>query len=220
MSKNKTLSFKYLLYDTIRVLGAPGLLWFRPKKIYLNEGAKKPIRGGALMISNHIGLFDPMYLMLSIWKRRHHFVAMSQLFKGKFNRWMFVHAFLCIEIDRDNFTIKTFKEIVNHLQNGELVTMFPEGHVNVEEKGVQAFKSGMVAMALRSGCPIIPVYIKRRKHFYSRVVLGVGEAFDIKKFSSSEKVSMNDINKAAEYLHEQELLLEKLVLEKTEKRKK
>ena len=210
MSKSKTLSFKWLGYDIIRVLGAPGLLWFRPKKYYLTEEAKKMTKGGALMICNHISLFDPMYLMLSIWKRRHHFIAMSDLFQGKFKRWLFTKVFLCIEIDRNNFSMSSFREITNHLNDEELVTMFPEGHVNVNEEGMQAFKGGMVLMAFRSGKPIIPVYLKRRKHFYSRIVVGIGNPVNVGDFVKGKMINSKEVEEVVNHLQEVEHQLEEL----------
>ena len=211
--KAPALSFKYFMYDFVRITAAPGLLLFRPKKIYVSEKAKQDLKtkGGALIISNHISLFDPMYLMLSIWKRRHHFIAMKELSQGKFKTFLFKKAFLCILIDRDNFSMKTFKEIVSHLKQGEIVSMFPEGHVNTEKEGVNEFKSGMIVMALKSGCPIIPVYIKRREHWYSRLVIGVGEAIDSKSFAKGPIATLEEINSAASYLHEQEKKLEEIV---------
>ena len=210
MKKAKTVSIKYLLFDFIRITALPALIWFRPKKLYINEAAKKKIHGGALMISNHIGLFDPMYLMLGLWYRRHHFVATTELFDGKIKRKLFERAFLCIEIDRQNFGMSTFRQITDHLAAGELVTMFPEGRINEEKQGVQAFKSGMALMALKSGAPLVPVYIKRRKHFYSRLVLAIGEPVEIKNFASGETATLADINRATQYLHEQEEILEKM----------
>ena len=209
VKKSKTFSFKYLAYDIMRILGAPGLLFFRPKKYYISEKAKKHIKGGTLIISNHISIHDPMYLMHGIWYRRLRFVAMSELFASKFSRWLFTNIFLCIEIDRNNFNIMTFKEIVSHLQAGEAVAMFPEGHVNADEKGTQTFKSGMTVMALRSGCPIVPVYIKRRKHWYSRLVFAIGEPINVKDFCEGVP-NINDVNRATEYLQEQEKKLAEL----------
>lgn len=209
--KSRAISFKYLFYDFVRISAAPGLLWFRPKKLYISQKAKDyKLKGGNLLISNHVTLFDPMYMMLSIWKRRHHFVATKELFAGKFKNFLFKKGFLCIEIDRDNFSLKTFKEIINHLKSGEVVSMFPEGHVNVNKNGINEFKSGMTLMALKSGCPIVPIYIKRRKHFYSRLVVGVGEPIEIKDFMKGEFATLDEINTASKYLEEQEVALQKL----------
>ena len=88
--------------------------------------------------------------------------------------------------------------------------MFPEGHINIENEGVNPFKSGMVMMAVKSGCPIVPVYIKRRKHWYSRLVVGIGEQISIDKFSSSNNPTLEEIDKAAKYLQEEEHKLELL----------
>lgn len=208
--KSRVLSFKYLGFDFIRVSAVPGLLFFRPKKLFLTEKAKEKSKGGVLYISNHISLFDPMYIMLSIWYRRHHFVAMSQLFKGKFKRWLFTKIFLCIEINRENFSISSLNEIANHLKAGEAVTMFPEGHINVADKGTNAFKSGMIIMALKSGCPIVPVYLKRRKHWHSRLVVAFGEPMDVKAFQEGKVATSQEIKEATEYLQVQENKLEEL----------
>lgn len=210
MKKNRVLSFKYIVVDFMRVTGAPLLLWFRVKRIYSSPEAKKKIKGGALLISNHISLADPMYLLLAIWYRRHHFVAMQKMFENKFKKWLFSKVFHCIEVNRENVSIKSFKEITNHLKSGKLVTMFPEGHINIENEGVNPFKSGMVMMAVKSGCPIVPVYIKRRKHWYSRLVVGIGEQISIDKFSSSNNPTLEEIDKAAKHLQEEEHKLELL----------
>lgn len=208
--KAKLFSIKCFLYDFVRVTGMPLLLWFRPKKIYVSKAAKKKIWGGALIVSNHIGFFDAMYLLLGIWYRRHHFVATKELFKGKFNNWLFKKVFKCIEIDRENFTVASFKTIVEHLKMDELVTMFPEGRINQNKEGVQAFKSGVTFMAIKSGAPIVPVYIKRRKHFWSRLVIGVGEPLKIEPHEDGTPITIDEINRITEELHEQELRLETL----------
>ena len=210
MKKNRVISFSYIVVDFLRVTGAPLLLWFRVKRLFISEEAKKKIKGGAILISNHISLADPMYLLLAIWYRRHHFVAMQKMFNTKFKKWLFTKVFHCIEVNRDNVSIKTFKDINNHIKNGKMVTMFPEGHINIENDGVNAFKSGMIMMAAKSGCPIIPVYIKRRKHWYSRLVVGIGEHFEMIKFSSSNNPTLEEIDNAAKYLQEEEHKLELL----------
>lgn len=215
MKKGKLISLKYLLFDFVRLTAIPAFLWFRPKHIYLNDKAKKMMRGGTLLVSNHIGFYDPLYLMFLIWYRRHHFIATTELFHSKLKRFIFTKVFLCIEIDRDNFSIATFRNIVDHLKNGELVSMFPEGHVNLDNEGIKSFKSGMVLMALKSGVPIVPVYLKRKKHIYNRLVLGIGEPINIDDFKSGEKFTLEDINKASAFLYEQEKQLEELVEGKT-----
>ena len=63
-------------------------------------------------------------------------------------------------------------------------------------------------MAMMSGAPIIPIYLKRRKHFYSRIVIGVGEPIKIEGMKSLQE--MEEITKEVErQVHQLELLCEK-----------
>ena len=212
MKKSKPLSLKYLLYDFIRITAAiPGFIWFRPKRIYESKEAKKIAKGGALIMANHNTLFDPLYLLFGYWKRREHFIAMTELFGSKFSRWVFRYAFLCIEIDRQNFSMTSFKEITDNLKAGNVLTIFPEGKVNENRDGnPQDFKGGMIMMALRGNAPIIPIYVKKKEHFYNRLVFAIGNPVDLKTFKEGGIKTKQDIEEAVEYLKQKEIYLQGL----------
>ncbi|MGI6264434.1 MAG: lysophospholipid acyltransferase family protein [Acutalibacteraceae bacterium] len=204
---DKAISPRYLFHDVAKAIAAlPGLLWFRPRIVYESELAKKRIRGGALVIANHIGFFDPVYLQYAVWYRRHHFVCLQKFFDGPL--WWMFKGFLCIPIDKDNVRVDTFRQIVGHLQSGEMVTLFPEGQVNDGSGQLASFKAGMVLMALQSQKPIVPVYIHKRRRFYHRLVMGIGEPVD--PAAAGEKLTMRQINEAARRLQEKEIALSRL----------
>ena len=216
VKKSPVISFKYLLYDFVRLTGLPLLLWYRPKKIYASKAAKQKLKGGLILMSNHVSMRDPMYLIVGILSRRHHFVTAKELFAKKFRAWLFRKAFLCIEIDRDNFSMASFREITDHINMGDMVTMFPEGHINVDKKGVNDFKGGIVMMALKTHCPIVPVYIKKKKHLFSRLVLYIGEPIKVDDYITGKTATVNDIRHISEVLKEREEQLE-LLCNKDEK---
>ena len=218
MKKNKIFAWKYFLFDFIRINGIPALLWFRPKKYYLHEEDRHQIKGGALLISNHISLVDPMYLLLSIRSRRLHIICMDELLHSKFQRWIFIHACLCIPITRSNITLSQVKEIITRLKNGEVVSMFPEGKINESGEGLQKFKSGMVMMAYRGNAPIIPLYIKRRKHFYSRLEVAIGSPIDVASFKSGDVLTKEDNERACIEIEKREKELEQFMLSKEKKK--
>jgi 1-acyl-sn-glycerol-3-phosphate acyltransferase len=145
---------------------------------------------------------------MCLWTRRHHFIATKDLFNGKFLNLLF-KGFLCIPIDKENFQWGSFKQIVTHLKNDEVVTMFPEGHVNADDAPLQSFKSGMVLMAYQSGKPIIPVYVKKRKHFYERLRMAIGEPIDVRTLFP--KLSSKNIGEVTELIYEKENELKKLI---------
>jgi len=211
VKKSPAISFKYFFYDFIRVTGWPLFIWFRPKRIYVNKKTKRDFKGRLILMSNHITMKDPLYLIVSIGPRRHHFLATKEMFeKSKFTRWLFTYAFLSIEVDRDNFGLDKLREIASHLEKEEMVTIFPEGHVNIEKTKLNAFKGGMAMLALMTGSPIIPIYIKKKEHWYSRLTTYIGEAIDVKSICPSKKFTTNDIKVISKLMEEKELELEML----------
>ena len=209
MEKNKKKCvMRYFLHDIVwGIASLFGYLWFRPKRCYINDSARKKIKGGALLISNHVGYYDPVYIMISLNYRRHHFVATKELFSTKFKRFLFEKVFLCISIDRENVGTGTIKKIVELLKDNEVVTMFPEGHINVENNNIEAFKSGAVLMALKSGRPIIPIYIHKRKNIFKRLVMVVGEPLYI-SLANTQLSAMDYINEMTKRLYKKEKELE------------
>lgn len=198
------------LHDLVWVFAAPpAYLWFRPKKYYISEAAKKKIKGGALLISNHVGFYDAMYLMFAIGYRRHHFITTKELFSTKFKRFLFGQVFLCICLDRDSMGMTAVRAAVDELKRGGLVTMFPEGHINFDGTDVKAFKAGAALMALKSGRPIVPVYIHKRKSIWHRQITVVGEPISV-SLQETEKPVMEYLDDVTRLLREKEAELESL----------
>lgn len=205
----KLFSLKYFLMDVVRVTGAlPGLIWLRPKISYASEQAKKRVRGGALLISNHTGFLDPVYTMLILWYRRQYFVC-HQVFAETAAGSFFRYAGCLIPIDAENFNMDSFRAITGSLTGGRLVTLFPEGHVNDGSGDMREFKSGMVLIAMQSRRPIVPVYIKARGHWYSRLKAVVGEPVDVAEMCGGG-AAFKKIREATEMLQEREEQLKEL----------
>lgn len=198
----------YLFYDFVKATAAlPGLVAFRPKIIYENKAAKARIKGGALLVANHFGFFDPIYLQFAVWYRRMHFVCIQDFFDSKWG-WLF-KAVHCIPVNRDNIQMSTIRGITDSLKNEKIVAMFPEGHINEDPDNLGSFKSGVVLMALRSKKPIIPVYIRPPQRKTDRLMLVIGEPVDVQKICKG--AGMSSIEECAKLLKEKEEGLKKLV---------
>ena len=209
-NKARVLDFRYFLYDFGRITGViPGLIWLRPKWVYESKAARKRLRGSAILMINHTGFIDPILAQFAVWYRRQHFVATKELFEGKVKNWLF-NVFHCIEIDRSNFNYSSFRSITDHLEDGKIVTIYPEGHINFESESVAAFKSGIVMMALRSGRPIVPIYIKPPKTIWNRAVFVIGEPIDLRG-TYGALPSIDTINKISEDLRKKEIELGELI---------
>ena len=213
--KAPVLSLRNFPYDFIKWTAVPAAwLYVRPKRHYPSKQAKKCIRGGAMLIANHVGFLDPVYLMTGILYRRHRYVCIKDFFERPVVGFFF-KLFQCIPIDREHFSTESFRTIVDRMQKGELVVMFPEGRINFETGDTAAFKSGMVLMAIRAGVPVVPVYVAKRTHWIRRVHMAIGEPVDVCALYA-EKPTFSRIEEIAALLHEEETKLEKLVKETLE----
>ena len=114
------INFKRILYDFSRWSGWPLFFWFRVKKVYVNKKQKHHIRGGAIVISNHILYSDPMVLHCGLWDRRLDFVITDDITNTKFKHWVF-RQWGCIPVNRQKFSLNHFREIVQRLEGGNLI---------------------------------------------------------------------------------------------------
>lgn len=198
----------YLFYDLVKATAAlPGLLIFRPKILYATEKAAKKIKGGAIIIANHFGYGDPIYLQFAFWYRRMHFVIAQEFFDSRWG-WFF-KAVHCIAVDRGNIGTGSIHRMIDTLKDGKLLGMFPEGHINETPDALETFKAGMVLIAQRGRKPIIPVYIKPPAHRLGRLVIVIGEKVDVESICS-ENAGVSALERCATLLREREEQLKRI----------
>lgn len=209
--KASLLSLKYWAIDSIKITGAiPTLLWLRPKWVYENENAKKKLRGPGLVIANHSTFYDPVYITVAMWYRRNRFIIKQEIYDSKAH-WILKQG-RCIPIDPQNASLDVIKEVTAALKSGEVVDMFPEGHVTHSSSDLEQFKSGVVLMALRGKAPILPVYIRNKRSRFDRILFAVGEPVDIVK-EYGNMPTFSQIEEIAEKLFHKMQRLEKLAEE-------
>ena len=195
--------FKYFVYDFIKITGAISVIvWLRLKTFYTSKKAKKKIKGAALIYANHNSFKDPIILHNQLWYRRLYMVATKELFSSKLARWFFKQV-LCIEIDKENVGVNSFKEIINTLNNKKLVAIFPEGHINENKEKLDFFKSGIVLMAMQAKVPIVPIYIINREKWWQRQKIVVGEPINLPE----GKLNLVQINEFSALLRHKEMEL-------------
>lgn len=185
---------RYLVYDIHRIIGCiPFLLWFRPKVVYINDEAKekaKPFNkdGGAIVVLNHPSHSDPAYVQLCFLKRHKNILTADNLVKSKFVNFI-MKILGGILIDRDKFSVDSYRKIINILKEDRLIILYPEGKIVKEDEGIGEFKSGFVSFAIHSNKPIIPMYIKKRHNIFKRLVMVIGEPIYCDKTNDKTKIA-------------------------------
>lgn len=115
-----------------------------------------PKRGPVLMISNHLHNFDPI-LLYAVVTRPPRFMAKKEVFAVPVISWLsrFFDAF---PIDRGSADRSALRQAEQHLANGKIVGIFPEGTRSADATMQEAYP-GVAMIAVRSGAPILPVAI-------------------------------------------------------------
>lgn len=114
-----------------------------------------PASGGALLIANHLSYVDPIVLQLAC-RRRIRFIG----FHGLTRHWFFE---LCLRwsgalLISSSRPMDGIKGAVKALRAGELVCVFPEGHISRTGQ-LMEIRRGFSVIARQAQVPVIPAAI-------------------------------------------------------------
>ena len=115
-----------------------------------------PKEGPFLLACNHASFLDP-FLAACFINRDIYFFARKSLFKPGFSKWI-LEKFNAIPVDRDSGDIGAFKKVLELLNQGQGVLVFPEG-TRTEDGTFQTAKKGVGMMACRAQVPVVPAHI-------------------------------------------------------------
>lgn len=143
---------------------------------YKTIGRDNIPNGGALICANHSALSDPVYLVYAFQPRnRLRAMAKSELMRTPVLGWLLKSVGM-FGVERGKSDIKAIKFALKVLKNGEKLLIFPEGTRSKEGSSGEA-KTGAAMLALRSGVPIVPVYIPRNKKWFKRIRIIIGAPY-------------------------------------------
>ena len=130
--------------------------------------------GGAIVCANHSSWVDPIIIMVSVPRSvQLHAMAKQEIMTWPFVGWL---ARKCgvFGVDRGHADIAAVKTALSYLKGGEKLLIFPEG-TRVSAEDAASAKSGVAMMAVRSGVPIIPMYLQSGKKLFHRTHVAIGE---------------------------------------------
>jgi len=115
-----------------------------------------PKTGGLIVLSSHQTFLDPLLLGLAT-DRRLSSLARSSLYRFK-PFGAVITALDAVPIDREGSAVKAMKAVIERLERGAAVIIFPEG-ARTHDGHLGDFKSGFALIAKKAGVPIVPVAI-------------------------------------------------------------
>lgn len=127
------------------------------------DSDKMPLDGGCLVCSNHTGFHD-VIVLAACMKRQPRYMAKKELFRIPLLKQL-ITALGAFPIERGRADVGALKAAISMIKSGEAVTVFPQG---TRYKGIDPRKTkpknGVGMIAYHTGAPVVPVYIRTKKH--------------------------------------------------------
>jgi len=121
-----------------------------------------PAEGPVVVAANHFSHLDPPLISVNI-DRYARFLAVDDLFGRSKGFDLMMSYFEAIPLDRDGYPVRAMRTAVDHVLDGNLVGLFPEGR-RVERWGGDPPKRGAAWLSWMTGAPLIPITIHGTKH--------------------------------------------------------
>jgi 1-acyl-sn-glycerol-3-phosphate acyltransferase len=122
------------------------------------EGLEELPPGGAVLVANHQSVVD-IPLLLSAFPRPVKFLAKRELGEiPLFGKAMAAAGNLFVDREDPRDAVPLLRDAGARVRGGALLVVFPEG-TRSTDGSIGEFKPGAFYLALRSGAPVVPVYI-------------------------------------------------------------
>ncbi|WP_368737946.1 lysophospholipid acyltransferase family protein [Massilia sp. CCM 8734] len=109
---------------------------------------------GKVIVCNHVGYVDPLWVGYAVLPRTLHQMAKKELFDNPISGW-FVRSGGGFPVDRASPSTATIKHAVSLVEQGGLVLIFPVGTRNQDNADA---KRGAATIALRAKGEIVPAH--------------------------------------------------------------
>ncbi len=116
-----------------------------------------PKTGSAIITSNHTCAIDPMIIQAGSQRTIRWLMTRAFLFWWAKPLWRIINP-IALEFNKGDRG--RIRQIVEALEQGDVVGLFPEGGLQRDKRELQPFKPGIIMIARRSGAPIIPTWIE------------------------------------------------------------
>lgn len=150
------------LYQPSRRFGQA--IWSLTGRLSVTGQEAMPPYGPLLVASNHLSLNDAGTLVIAL-PRPVVFLAKKELWDKPIGRF-YCNAVGAVPLDRQRGGGAALRYALQALQQDKAILMFPEGRISATG-GMQAARTGLAWLALKTQAPILPVGIAGSEKFPS-----------------------------------------------------
>ena len=175
----------WLIHWFFKITGfLPQLFAFRTKVYYEDKRVqKRRIKGKAIIMPNHHSVMDVATLMFVFYNRTLRCLTAELMYRKNIFMTLVLKLLGCIKVDRENHDFSFLNKAEKILNRGGVIEIYPEARLAEpgEAKPLE-FKPSVVALALSSGAPIIPVYHNGAIFSRERARVIIGKPIDVREW--------------------------------------
>jgi len=180
------------LYRFLAFILRPLVWLLYPTKII---GKERIPKGKAVFASNHYSHIDVAIFATALFRKGINFLAKKELFEKK-RKAKFFSRMGGIPVDRGNIDVKAMRKVIDVLDSGKQIVIFPEGTRRKDgAEEMLPFKSGSALFALKTKTQIVPITILKKPKIFRRNYLYIGEPFELTDYYGTK-----DFDGATQYL--------------------
>ena len=177
----------------------PFMIYFRLKFYHASKKDKsRPLHGGAIVIANHTSILDYFTIMFTFPFRKIRTLVSEALYAHKVPGTM-SKIMDDIVVHRERSDLSFMAKAEKALEKKQVISIFPEGHL-VRTGKIDTFRPAVVYLALRTGAPIVPVYIDAHYNSFKRTRVITGPKIYLKDYCDSTNPSPEQARELCELL--------------------
>lgn len=157
-ARKKTKRPSRRLIGLCRIIAWPSSRLFWQIEFRGTENIPSPDIGGFIIASNHQTYFDPVWISIPC-DHDIRYLAWDQAFEWPILGFIIRQlGAIPVKLERGG-TLSSLKRSLEILKGGSVLMIFPEGEREYSNGDLLPFRTGAVHLALKTGCPVLPVSI-------------------------------------------------------------
>ncbi len=179
---------------------------------FRNRDKLKQIKGGAVIISNHVHTLDSAMNGIAAFPRKPVFTGLKANFHLPIAGFL-VNILGTVPVPETMEEMKVFFfELVQQARNGRVIHFFPEGELRKYDRELRPFKKGAFQIAEEASVPVVPIGItfKDKRWIFpllshQKVILSIGDpiypdSFKLKR-EAIEELNLESYEKMNDLIH-------------------
>ncbi len=133
--------------------------------------------GAAILCPNHTRMSDPFFVIYALGlKIRPRAMAKAELMRVPLIGWLLKKAGV-FAVERGKSDVGAVKEAIKCLKGGDKLLLFPEGTRHRDGTIDESGKTGAAMFAVRTGAPLVPIFIPAEKRWFRPTPVVFGQPF-------------------------------------------